>query len=307
MLTTRELQDKIIQLKKEKDVCVLAHAYQSQDILEVADHVGDSYGLSELARTAPQKTLLMCGVRFMAETAKILSPNKTVILSHPAAGCPMAEQIPAEALRRLKEENPGYTAVAYINTTAELKAECDVCVTSASALDIVKNLPADKILFIPDPNLGNWVQGKVNGKTFRFTNGGCPIHGRITEEDVTRERKRHPEALLLVHPECRPEVTAAADYAGSTTGIMNFVRNSNGKEFIIGTENSIVQHLQFEHPDRKFYALSKACICEDMKLTTLAEVYGCLLGQCGEEILLPADRIAKARKSIDAMLTLSKK
>lgn len=306
MLNTCELQKKIIQLKQERDVCILAHAYQSHDILEVADYVGDSYGLSELAKTAPQKTLLMCGVRFMAETAKILSPEKTVLLSHSQAGCPMAEQLSAEELRSLKRDCPEHKTVAYINTTAELKAECDVCVTSASALQIVKNIPADKILFVPDPNLGNWVKEQVKDKDFRFIRGGCPIHGRITQEDVARERTLHPKALLLVHPECRPEVTAAADYAGSTTGIMKYVRNSDEKEFIIGTENSIVQHLQFEYPEKSFYPLSKACICEDMKLTTLVEVYRCLLGTGGEEITLSEDILKKARRSIDAMLAYSK-
>lgn len=303
MLTTRELQDKILELKKKNDVCILAHAYQSHDILEIADHTGDSYGLSEIARTAPQKTLLMCGVRFMAETAKILSPEKKVILSHPRAGCPMAEQFSVSELREFKKQNPGHTVVAYVNTTAELKAECDVCVTSASALKTVSRLPSDRILFIPDPNLGTWVSGQLPQKSFRFIHGGCPVHTRITADDVKRERKAHPNALLLVHPECRAEVTAEADYAGSTTGIMNYVKASDAREFIIGTENSIVQHLQFEYPDRLFYPLSKECVCTDMKLTTLREVYDCLLGRGGEEIVLDEAVRIKAKQSIDAMLT----
>ena len=306
MFTTRELQDKILELKKEKDVCILAHAYQSHDILEVADYVGDSYGLSELAQKAPQKTLLMCGVRFMAETAKILSPDKTVILSHPQAGCPMAEQLSVEELRELKKQNPDHTVVAYINTTAELKGECDVCVTSASALQIVKNLPSEKVLFIPDPNLGQWVKGQVPEKSFCFIEGGCPIHTKITAEEVAEAKDLHPNALLLVHPECRPEVTAAADYAGSTTGILKYVKNSPAEEFIIGTENSIVQHLQFDYPEKKFYPLSKTCICNDMKLTTLADIYHCLTGEGGEEILLPEDLRKNAQRAIDAMLRYSK-
>ena len=305
MFTTRELQDEIIRLKKEKDVCILAHAYQNHEILEIADHVGDSYGLSKLAKDAPQKTLLMCGVRFMAETAKILSPQKTVLLSHPQAGCPMAEQLTVGELRDLKKELPDHTVVAYVNTTAELKAECDVCVTSASALSIVRNLPNEKLLFIPDPNLGSWVEKQVPEKEFRFIQGGCPIHGRITEEDVAAAKKRHPKALLLVHPECRPEVTAQADYAGSTVGIMNYAAKSDAEEFIIGTENSIVQHLQFEHPGKQFYPLSKACICEDMKLTTLSDVYRCLCGTGGEEILLSEELRSAAKKAIDAMLSYS--
>ena len=181
MMTTRELQDEIIRLKKENDICILAHAYQSHEILEVADFTGDSYGLSKQAATAPQKNVLMCGVRFMAETCKILSPDKHVFLSNSAAGCPMAEQLDIELLQSLKAENPDYTVVAYINTTSELKTICDVCVTSSSAVKIVKNIDNNKILFIPDCNLGAWVEEQVPEKTFKFVHGGCPTHLRISE------------------------------------------------------------------------------------------------------------------------------
>ena len=302
MLNVKELQEKIIELKKENDICILAHAYQTQDIIEVADFVGDSFGLSKLAMNVPQKNLLMCGVRFMAETAKILSPDKKVILSHPDAGCPMAEQLTVEELRRLKKEYEDCAVVAYINTTSELKTECDVCVTSASALEIVKGLPQKNILFIPDCNLGGWIEKQVPDKNFYFINGGCPIHMRITENDVENAKKKHPDALLLVHPECVKAVTEKADYAGSTTGIMKFVENSEHNEFIIGTDNSIVEHLQFSYPDKKFYALSKKCICNDMRLTTLVEVYNCIKGNGGEEIILPDDIMKKARVCIDKML-----
>ena len=305
MYNTKELQEAIIQLKKEKDVCILAHAYQTQDILEVADFIGDSFGLSQQAQTAPQKTLLMCGVRFMAETAKILSPDKKVILSHPDAGCPMAEQLSVEELKAIKAQYPNAAVVAYINTTSELKTECDVCVTSASALNIVKNLPNEEILFIPDCNLGSWIEKQVPEKKFHFIKGGCPVHMRITPTDVIKAKEAHPGALVLVHPECKKEVTELADYAGSTTGIMKFAANSDTKEFIIGTDNSIVQHLQFEHPDKKFYALSKDCICHDMKLTTLMDVYNCIIGEAGEEISLSDETRIKAKKCIDAMLEMS--
>lgn len=305
MYNTKELQETIIQLKKEKDVCILAHAYQTQDILEVADFIGDSFGLSQQAQTVPQQNLLMCGVRFMAETAKILSPNKKVILSHPDAGCPMAEQLTVEELKEIKTRYSNAAVVAYINTTSELKTECDVCVTSASALNIVKNLPNEEILFIPDCNLGSWIEKQVPEKKFHFIKGGCPVHMRITPEDVAKARTAHPGAPVLVHPECKKEVTALADYAGSTTGIMKFAANSECKEFIIGTDTSIVQHLQFEHPDKKFYALSKDCICHDMKLTTLMDVYNCLIGEAGEEITLSDETREKAKKCIDAMLEMS--
>ena len=180
MFTTIELQNEILRLKKEKDVCILAHAYMTQDILEVADFVGDSFALSQKAQTATQETILMCGVRFMAETAKILSPNKKVLLSNPNAGCPMAEQLSVLQLKKLKEQYIDCAVVAYINTTAELKAHCDVCVTSASALNIVKNLPNKEILFIPDCNLGSWIEKNVPEKNFHFIDGGCPIHMRVT-------------------------------------------------------------------------------------------------------------------------------
>lgn len=302
MFKTTELQQEILRWKKENDVCILAHAYQTQDILEVADYVGDSYGLSKQAATAPQKNVLMCGVRFMAETAKILSPEKKVFLSHSQAGCPMAEQLTLAELKELKKQYKDCAVVAYINTTAELKTECDVCVTSASALKIVRNLPQKEILFIPDCNLGSWIESQVPEKNFHFIKGGCPVHTRINAEDVKVAREKHPDAKLLVHPECKKEVTEQADYAGSTTGILAYVEKSNAKQFIIGTDNSIVQHLQFSHPDKEFYPLSKECVCQDMRLTTLVDVYNCVKGQGGEEIIMSDEMRLAARKSIDEML-----
>ncbi|MEE1078074.1 MAG: quinolinate synthase NadA [Agathobacter sp.] len=302
MFTTRQLQDEIIRLKKEKDICILAHAYQSHNILEVADYVGDSFGLSQQAAKAPQKNVLMCGVRFMAETVKILSPEKKVFLSHAEAGCPMAEQISVEELKELKKKYPNHTVVAYINTTAELKTLCDVCVTSASAVNIVKNIENKDILFIPDCNLGQWVASKVPEKNFTFIKGGCPSHLRITVDDVKSAKAAHPNAKILIHPECLPEVSAYGDFLGSTTAIMDYAKSSTETEFIIGTENSIVEHLQFTCPDKRFYPLSKNCVCENMKLTTLADIYQCLIGNGGEEILLDETTIQKARVCIDRML-----
>lgn len=304
MFTTRQMQDEILRLKTENDICILAHAYQSHDILEVADYVGDSYGLSVQAAKDPHKTVLMCGVRFMAETCKILSPDKKVLLSNSEAGCPMAEQLDVEMLQALKDQNPDYTVVAYINTTSELKTICDVCVTSSQAVNIVRNIENPNILFIPDCNLGEWVANQLPEKNFKMIHGGCPTHLRMSKAHVEKARKKHPDALLLVHPECLPEVTKEADYAGSTTGIMNFVKNSSHKEFIIGTENSILQHLQFEYPDKKFYPLSKDCVCHNMKLTTLADVYNCVRGVGGEEIILDEEVMAKAKRCIDTMLEL---
>lgn len=302
MFATKSLQDEILRLKKEQDICILAHAYQSQDIWEVADYVGDSFGLSLEAAKADQKTILMCGVRFMAETVKILSPQKRVLLSHPQAGCPMADQIDTEQLKRLKEQYPGYAVAAYINTSAELKTACDVCVTSSSAVDILRRLENPNILFVPDCNLGAWTARQIPEKHFVFCQGGCPTHTQVSVRDVEQARRLHPDALLFVHPECLPEISAEADYVGSTTGIMQYAKESDHSEFIIGTENSIVQHLQFACPGKHFYALSKDCICSNMKLTTLMDVYHCIQGTGGEEIKLKPDVLAQARKCIDTML-----
>ena len=281
-----DIQKRIMELKKEKDVCILAHCYQTHDILEVADFVGDSFGLAQKAAKAPNAAVMMCGVRFMAETVKILSPEKRVLIPREEAGCPMAEQLDVEMLTQLRQMYPDHKVVAYINTTAALKTLSDVCVTSSSAVKIIKKLDADKILFIPDCNLGAYVAAQVPEKNIKLVHGGCPTHAKMTVRDVEAAKKLHPAAELLVHPECVPEVAKLADYIGSTTGIMDYARNSSASEFIIGTENSIVQHLQFECPDKRFYPLSKGCVCMNMKLTTLGEVYNCVRGIGGEEIVL---------------------
>lgn len=301
----RDIQDEIIRIKKEKDICILAHSYQSEDILEVADFTGDSYALSVKAAGISNKTIVMCGVRFMAETAKLLSPDKTVYLANPDAGCPMAEQFSKEYIAKLREdEYKDYAVVAYINTTTDLKTVCDVCVTSSSAVKIVKNMPEKDILFIPDCNLGAYVAEKCPEKNIKLLNGGCPVHAAITKEEALEAKTKHPDALLLVHPECKNEVTSLADFAGSTADIMNFAKASDSKEFIIGTENSIVQHLQIMCPDKKFYAMSKNLICNDMKLTTLSDVYNTITGNGGEEIILSDDTIEKAVKCINKMIEL---
>ena len=303
-MTVREMQDEILRLKKEKDVCILAHAYQSRDVIEIADFMGDSFGLSEQAAKAPQKTVVMCGVRFMAETVKILSPEKTVYLSASGAGCPMAEQMTTQDILKLKEQHPDAKVVAYINTTAELKTVCDVCVTSASALKIVESLPEKDIIFIPDINLGSYIASRLPEKNIITINGGCPYHASVTESEAVFSKKAHPEAELLVHPECKAEVVKHADFIGSTTAIINYAKKSNKKEFIIGTENSIVEYMQYECPDKLFYPLSSRLICQDMKLTTLPEIYNILRGVGGEEIALDEDVRLKAKHSIDEMLRL---
>lgn len=303
-MTIREIQEEILRLKKEKNVCILAHAYQGQQIHEIADYMGDSYGLSVQGAKSECESIIMCGVRFMAETCKVLSPDKRVWLPNPVAGCPMADQLDLKKLRELKAKYPDYTTVCYINTTSELKTECDVCVTSSSAVKILSRLENDKILFVPDPNLGHYTAEKLPEKTFAFFNGGCPRHLIVTVKDVEKAKAAHPDALLLVHPECRPEVVAMADYVGSTTGILKFAEDSASREFIIGTENSIVEHLQFACPDKAFYPLTVMLTCMNMKITTLMDVYHCLRGVGGEEIELPENVIEGAGRCIRKMVEL---
>ena len=302
-MTIQHLQEEILRLKTEQDVCILAHSYQAQEILEIADFTGDSFQLSMQAAKAPQSTMLLCGVRFMAETVKILSPEKRVLLANPAAGCPMAEQLDKPLLEQVRKRYPDHTVVAYINTTAELKTLCDVCVTSSSAVEIVRKLPDKRILFIPDCNLGDYVAKQVPEKEIKLLSGGCPIHARVSAEDVARARAEHPGAQVLVHPECMPEVLEQADFIGSTSAIMQHAAESDSKAFIVGTEVSIVQRLSYQCPEKRFYPLSKNLICPNMKLTGLPDVYRALTGG-GEEIRLDKETLCKARVCIDRMLEL---
>lgn len=303
-MTIYEYQQEILRLKEEKDICILAHSYQAREIIEVADFTGDSYQLSVQAKNALHKTVIMCGVRFMAETVKLLSPHKTVMLANPTAGCPMAEQMDKELIEMVKEQYPGYTVVAYINTTAELKTICDVCVTSSSAVKIVRNLPNKNILFIPDCNLGDYVAKQVPEKNLKLLQGGCPIHARVSSEDVKAARQAHPNAEVLVHPECMPDVLMLADFIGSTSAIMEYAKASDKSDFIIGTEISIAQHLSYQCPKKHFYTLSKNLICPNMKATSLVDVYHAVSGVGGEEILLDDETIEKARLCIDRMIEL---
>ncbi len=305
----RDIQRRINDLKEEKDICILAHSYQAKEIVEVADITGDSYKLSVEAAKVKNKNIIMCGVHFMAETAKMLSPDKHVYLANRQAGCPMAEQMDAEMINAIKAKEPDRKVVCYINTTAALKEVCDVCVTSSSAVKIVKNMDAQKILFIPDCNLGSFVKKACPDKDIMLLQGGCPTHARVTKQELEEAKRLHPNALVLVHPECKPEVTEQADYAGSTSGIMDFAAKSDAKEFIIGTEISIAEHLQYRYPDKEFYVLSKDLICPNMKITTLMDVYKTCEG-IGEtdgkafEILMSDEQIAKAKVCIDEMIRL---
>ena len=297
------IKEEILKLKEENDICILAHCYQNPKILEVADFVGDSFALAVEAEKVQNKNVIMCGVRFMAETVKILSPDKTVYLSNKNAGCPMAEMMDKALISEVKKQYPDYTVVAYINTTSDLKTVCDVCVTSSSAEKICSKLDTDKILFIPDCNLGDFISKKLPDKEFKLLNGGCPTHARIEPEDVLKAKEAHPDALFLVHPECKPAVVELADYVGSTTGIMNYAKESDHDEFIIGTENNIAVHLSNERPEKKFYTVTDTFVCPNMRYTTLENVLECCKGE-GEQIELDEETRIGAKRCIDRMIEL---
>lgn len=299
-----DIQSEIIKLKKEKGITIFAHTYQSHDIIEIADVVGDSFFLSKKAKEDKNPIAVVCGVHFMAETVKMLSPEKTVILANETAGCPMAEQFTADEISKFKEENGNPTVISYINTTAEIKAVSDIAVTSGSALQICRNAETDNILFVPDCNLGNYIKENIPEKNVILINGGCPVHSKITEEEAIKAKELYPDALFLVHPECKPEVVKHADFIGSTAGIMDFAKKSDKKEFIIGTENSVIEHLQYECPDKKFYPLSKNLICADMRATTLTDVLNAVKDGGGKEITLSEEISEKAVSCINEMLRL---
>lgn len=308
-MTICELQKEILRLKKETNTAVLAHSYQAREIVEITDYTGDSYKLSVDAKGLDAENILFCGVHFMAETAKMLSPQKRVFLANREAGCPMAEQMDRDIISQLKAAEPERAVVAYINTTASLKTVCDVCVTSSSAVKIVSAMENDKILFIPDCNLGDFVKRNCPEKDIKLLHGGCPTHAAVSVKEVEKIKSEHPDALFLVHPECQPSVTGLADYVGSTSGIMDFAKRSDAKEFIIGTETSIAEHLQYECPDKKFYPVTKNIVCRNMKITTLPDVYNSLMGikngtDDAFEIVMDGSLISEARKCIDEMIRL---
>ncbi len=297
-----DIKNKILKLKRENDICILAHSYQTRDICDVADYTGDSFGLSINAAKTNSKTLLMCGVRFMAETAKMLSPRKKVILANPHAGCPMADNLTKEDVLKAKKLHPGYAVACYINTTAEVKTVCDVCVTSSSAVKILANYDSDSFIFVPDKNLGSYVQAKLPNKNFVFVEGCCPIHNALTKEIALSAKQAHPDALFLVHPECRPEIVEIADYIGSTTGIMDFARKSGATKFLIATENEIASHLGDEMPEKEFISPSPLLYCPNMKRTSIEDVFAAVSGNGGLEIDLDGDTIRKAVNCINEMI-----
>lgn len=301
----KDIQEKILKLKKEKNVLIAAHSYQSADILEVADLTGDSFKLSREVQSLDSPTIILCGVRFMAETLKMLSPEKKVIMPVGEATCPMAEQISKEEVLAFKAQNPSFKVVSYINTTAELKSVSDVCVTSSSALKIVNAMKEKDILFIPDKNLGGFIKKSCPDKNVVLMNGCCPVHNAVTEEEIKKAKALHPKAKVLLHPELPADIIKYGDVIGSTADILNFAKSTD-EECIIGTENSILDWLKIIKPDGRFYMLSKELICKDMKMTTLSDLLNTLEGKQGEEIVLENELMEKALLPIEAMLELGK-
>ena len=297
-----EIIKEIERLKKERNAIILAHNYQIPEVQDIADYVGDSLGLSIQASKTKADVIVFCGVHFMAETAKILSPEKKVLLPDPASGCPMADMITADELRKLKAEHPQAAVLCYVNTSAEVKAECDMCCTSANAVGIVSEHMKDhkEIIFVPDKYLGTYVAGKT-GRNFILWEGYCPTHARIMPEDIQKQKEKYPEAEVLVHPECSPALTSIADKVLSTEGMCRYAAKSSRTEFIIATELGIMHRMAKDNPGKKFYPASERAICPNMKRTTLEKVLWSLQ-DLKHEVDVPKDIIVRARKSIDGML-----
>ena len=300
-----ELIEKIKKLKKEKNAVILAHCYQNAEIDEVADFVGDSLYLSQMAAKTDADIILFAGVYFMAQTAKILCPDKKVLLPRLESGCRMADMISLNQLREFKSKHPDIPTVCYINSTAEVKSECDMCCTSSNAVKVVKSMNAEKILFLPDTYLGKWVEKQLGNIEVITYPGFCPTHLQIRPEDIENARKNYPNAPDLAHPECHQSVTELADYVGSTTGIMKYAIESDKKQFIIATEKGVVDRLQRDYPDKEFILIKESIICPNMKWHTLTDIYNALEKE-EHEIDVDKEIASKALNCIDRMLEVSK-
>jgi quinolinate synthase len=294
--------DDILKLKKAKNAVILAHNYQLPEIQDIADFVGDSLGLSIQAAGTDAQVIVFCGVHFMAETAKILSPRKTVLIPDMNAGCPMADMINADQLRVVKSEHPGATVLCYVNTTAEVKAECDLCCTSANVVSIVKDVMKEnkEVIFVPDKYLADYVSTET-GCDLIVWNGYCPTHAKILPEHILLQKEQHPGAVVLAHPECTPGVRRLADKVISTEGMCMYANETKVKEFIVATEVGILHRMRRDNPDKTFYPASDMAICPNMKLTTLEKVRWALDGM-HNEITLDRETIAKAKRCIQRML-----
>ncbi len=300
-----ELTEKILKLKKKQNAVILAHNYQLGEIQDIADFVGDSLDLSQNAARTDADIIVFCGVHFMAETASVLCPDKTVLLPDAHAGCPMANMITAPQLRAKKREHPKATVVCYINSSAAVKAESYVCCTSANALGVVESLDAKEIIFVPDQYLGHYISTKTSKKMILWP-GFCPTHARIMPENIIKLRQEHPEARVVVHPECRPDVIALADEVLSTSGMIKFAKREDVQEMIVGTEMGIIYRLNRENPGKKFIPVSEQAICPNMKLITLEKVLWSL-EEMAPEVKVPWRIRIKAKAAVDRMLAVGRK
>lgn len=301
--TTKKLIDKIERLKKEKNAVILAHNYQPGDIQDIADFVGDSLQLSRRGAAAKADVIVFCGVMFMAETAAILSPEKTVLLPEKQAGCPMADMINAEQLQKLKDENPGSLVVCYVNSTAEVKALSDYCCTSSNAVEVVNSIETGReIIFVPDRHLGQFVNERCNREIILWP-GYCTTHVRITEGDIEKARIAHPQAIVLAHPECNTEVKQCSDELLSTGQMLKFVQKNCAGEFIIATETGIIHTMEKQNPDKAFYPATARAICPNMKQITLEKVLWSL-EDMQYEITVPEKTAEKARIALDRMVAI---
>lgn len=301
----RDLIKKILDLKQKKNAIILAHSYQNIEIDEVADFVGDSLYLSQKAKETEAEIIVFAGVYFMAQTAKIISPDKKVLLPNLDAGCLMADMINLKQMIEFKEKYPDIPVVCYINSTAEVKAECDICCTSSNAIEIVKSLSVPRVLFVPDANLGKYVESQLNGVEVVTYNGCCPVHDNITVKEILNIRKKYPNAKVLIHPECKTSVSKLGDYIGSTSGIIDYVKNSNDKQFIIVTEKGVVDRLKRDYPEKEFILISNNMLCESMKLTTLEQILYSLENEVNE-IVMDDKTIELSAGCIERMLKVSK-
>ena len=299
------LIDEILKLKKEKNAVILGHCYQNIGIDKVADYVGDSLYLSQMAAKTDADIIVFAGVYFMAQTAKIISPNKKVLLPNMQSGCLMADMIDLKQLREFKAQHSEMPVVCYVNSTAEVKSECDICCTSSNAIKIVDSLKAKEIMFVPDTYLGKWVETQLgNVKVNTFT-GFCPTHLRIKPEDIDNAREKYPNALVLTHPECHKEVCLKADYVGSTTGIMKYAMESDKKQFVIATEKGVVDRLQRDCKDKEFILIKDNIVCPNMKHNSLEDIYNVLKNETNE-ITVDEEIAKKALRCIDRMLEVCK-
>ena len=301
----QKLVERINKLKQEKKAVILAHCYQPVEIDLVADYVGDSLYLSQVASKTDAEIIVFAGVSFMAQTAKILSPTKKVLLPQKDAGCEMADMINYKQVLEFKAKHPDIPVVCYVNSTAEVKSECDLCCTSSNAVQVVKSLKAEKILFLPDQHLGKWVEKQLGNLEVITYPGCCPIHEQISPEEIANIRSKYPEALVLVHPECEMSVSLMADYVGSTAGIMNFVKNSDNSSFVIVTEKGVVDRLERDYPEKEFIPIRDNLVCPSMKMTTLEDILNVLENETNE-IVVDKEIAKKAVKCIDRMLEASK-